>query len=246
MYSTKQENIMKKYISILCLCFAVFLIASCKKDAYKNDGGVSDPHVNMTTYDYLKSKPQFDSLVRIIDKAGLKDVVNSNITFFVTTNYGIVPYVAAKKFQKSLETGNENFDFGIKDIPSKELSDSLKTYMFAGKINRDQITVSGKLYNSLLGPIPAKPGKPNSAIQYLIKFRRSFDYGSYVDHVDYVNYIKVIGSRDDLQLDPSTIPDDEKDQAVDVQTSGIITTTGIVHVLNGYHRLFFNAQSTGN
>lgn len=237
---------MKKYISLICLCSAAFFIASCKKDGYKNDGGVSDAHVNMTTYDYLKSKPQFDSLVRIIDRAGLKDVVNSNITFFATTNYSIAPYVAAKKFQKSLETDNENFDFGIKDIPAKELSDSLKTYMFAGKINRDQITLSGKLYDSLLGPIPPKPGKPNSGIQYLIKFRRAFDYSSYVDHVDYVNYIRVTGSRDDLQLDPSTIPDSEKDLAVDCQTSGIITTTGIVHVLNGYHRLFFNAQPLGN
>jgi len=236
---------MKKYISI-CICFAVFLIASCKKDGYKNDGGVSNPRVNMTTYDFLKSKPQFDSLVRIIDRAGLKDVVNSNITFFVTTNYGIVPYVAAKKYKKSVETGNENFDFGIKDIPAKELSDSLKTYMFAGKINRDQITLGGKLYDSLLGPIPAKPGNPNSAIKYLIKFRRAFDYGSYVDHVDYVDYIRVTGSRDDQQLDPSTIPDAEKDLAVDCQTSGIITTTGIVHVLDGYHRLFFNAESLGN
>ncbi|SDD71438.1 hypothetical protein SAMN05216464_102357 [Mucilaginibacter pineti] len=240
---------MRKYISILCICFAAFLIASCKKDGYKNDGGVSDPHVNMTTYDFLKSKPQFDSLVRMIDRAGLKDVVNSNITFFATTNYGIVPYVAAKKFIESQtpEHGNnENFDFGIKDLPVKEISDSLKTYMFAGKINRDQITLTGKLYDSLLGPIPAKPGQPNSAVKYEIKFRRAFDYSSYVDHVDYVDYIRVTGSRDDQQLDPSTIPDAEKDLAVDCQTSGIITTTGIVHVLDGHHRLFFNAQSTGN
>lgn len=243
MYSTKKEKIMRKYISI-CICFAVILIASCKKDGYKNDGGVSDPHVNMTTYDFLKSKPQFDSLVRIIDRAGLKDIVNSNITFFATTNYSIVPYVAAKKYKKSVETGNENFDFGIKDLPSKELSDSLKTYMFAGKINRDQITLTGKLYDSMLGPIPATPER--KAIKYLIKFRRSFDYGSYVDHVDYVDYIRVTGTRDDQQLDPESIPDEEKDLAVDCQTSGIITTTGIVHVIDGRHRLFFNAQSLGN
>lgn len=228
---------MKKYI-IIGICFVACFIASCKKDSYKNDGGISKAYVDLTTYDYLKSNPKFDSLVKVIDRAGLKDVVNGNITFFVTTNYGIADYVAAKKNQKAIETGNENINFGIKDIPSQELSDSLKTYMFDGKINRDQITLAGKLYNSLLGPIPD--------VSYMIKFRRSFDYSNYVDHVDYVTYTKVIGTRDDQELDQNAIPDDQKDKSVDCQTSGIITKTGIVHVLDGHHRLFFNAQSLGN
>jgi len=228
---------MKKYIiAVAAIIIAAF--TSCKKDSYKNDGGVSNAFVNMTTYDYLKSNPKFDSLVKVIDRAGLKDAVNGNITFFVTTNYGIVDYVAAKKNQQAIKIGKENFDFGIKNIPSQELSDSLKTYMFAGKINRDQMTVTGKLYDSMLGAIPN--------VQYLIKLRRTFDYNAYVTNVDYVTYTKVIGTRDDREPDQNAIPDAQKDKAVDCQTSGIITTTGIVHVLNGNHRLFFNAQSLGN
>lgn len=228
---------MKKYIT-LCVGLAVLMLCACKKDSYINDGGKSSAYVDMTTYDFLKSNSKFDSLVKVIDQAGLKDAINGNITFFATTNYGIVDYVAAKKNQKAIEIGNENFDFGIKDLPAKELSDSLKTYMFDGKINRDNITLAGKLYNTLLGPIPN--------VQYMIKFRRSFDYGSYLDHVDYVTYTKVIGTRDDQEPNQDAIPDDQKDRATDCQTSGIITKTGIVHVLNGNHRLFFNAQSLGN
>nr|WP_315419828.1 hypothetical protein [uncultured Pedobacter sp.] len=228
-----------KNIIVTTAIIVVALFASCKKDDYKNDGGISNPNVNMTTYDYLKSNPKFDSLVKVIDRAGLKDVVNGNITLFATTNYGIAEYVKAKKNQIAIQTGNENFNFGIKDLPQGELSDSLKTYMFAGKINRDQITLDGKLYNSLLGSVPD--------VQYLIKFRRSYtDYSNYLNYVDYVTYTKVIGTRDDKELNPTTLPDDQKDKAVDCQTSGIITTTGIVHVLNGNHRLFFNAQSLGN
>jgi hypothetical protein len=226
---------MKKYIGI-CAVFCIIFLASCKKNDYKNDGGLSDAYVDMTTYDYLASNPQFDSLVKVIDKAGLKDAVNGDVTFFVTTNYGIVDYVRAKKNEKAAETGEENFDFGIKDIPAQELSDSLKTYLFAGKINRDQITVSGQLYNSLLGPIPN--------VQYMIKMRRAYDYNNYINYVDYVNYVKVIGSLDADEQDQTDIPDAEIDQAVEVQTSGIITKTGIIHVLSGNHRLFFNAMPT--
>ncbi|CAH0219282.1 hypothetical protein SRABI27_02188 [Pedobacter sp. Bi27] len=224
----------------ILIYIAIFLLAlsACKKDDYKRDGGPSNAYVDMTTYDYLKSNRNFDSLVKVIDKAGLKDAVNGDITLFATTNYGIADYVKAKKYQKSLQTGNENFDFGIKDLPSQELSDSLKTYLFTGKINRDQITLGGKLYNSLLGAIPN--------VQYLIKFRRSFEYSQYLNYVDYVTYTKVIGTRDDKEPDLNAIPDDQKDKGVDVQTSGIITRTGIIHVLNGNHRLFFNGQSLGN
>jgi hypothetical protein len=230
-----KRKIMKNYIGYCLLLFAL-IFASCEKDDYKNDGGVSSAYVDMTTYDYLKSNPKFDSLVKVIDKAGLKDVVNGNVTFFVTTNYGIADYVRAKKNEiANRPGGTENFDFGIKDISSKELSDSLKTYLFEGKINRDQIDVTGKLYNSLLGPI--------ANTQYMIKMRRSPDYSNYLNYVDYVNYIKIIGTVDALELDPTKIPDNQKDKPVDVQTSGIITKTGIIHVLNGNHRLFFNAMS---
>jgi hypothetical protein len=225
-------------IMLAAVLTSIIAFSGCKKDSYKNDGGISNAYVDMTTYDYLKSNSQFDSLVKVIDRAGLKDVVNGNITFFVSTNYSIVPYVAAKKNQIAIKTKNENFNFGIKDISAQELSDSLKTYMFQGKINRDQITLSGQLYNSLLGTIPN--------VQYLIKFRRTFDYNAYLDHVDYVTYTKVRGSRDDQEADPNAIPNNLKDLSADVQTSGIITKTGIVHVLTGYHRLFFNAQPLGN
>ncbi len=225
---------MKRYFPVTFLLLSLAMLASCKKDDYKNDGGQTNPNVNMTTYDFLKSKPVFDSLVRIIDRAGMKESVNGNITFFATTNYGVADFVQARKIRRGVQLGNENLRFTIDSLPVNEMKDSLKMYMFEGKINRDQMTVTGQLYNSLLGPIPN--------VQFLINLRRTQDYGAYVNRVDYVRFSKVIGSRDDLQPDPTTIPAVEKDISYDCQTSGIVTTTGIIHVLHGNHRLFFNTE----
>lgn len=213
----------------LVICSAV----SCTKDSYKNDGGVSKAEVNMTTYDYLKSDTQFSQLVKLIDKAGLKDVYNGNVTLFAVNNYGVNDWVSAKKEERVIALNDENITFTIDSIPVSQYKDSLLMYLFNGKITRDSMTLTGKLYNSLLGSIPN--------VQFLIKLRRDYTtYSNYLDYVDYVTFTKVIGSRDDQASDPSSIPENEKDIAVDVQTSGIITTNGIVHVLSGAHRLFFN------
>ena len=96
------------------------------------------------------------------------------------------------------------------------------------------MTVKGTLYNTLFGSVPN--------VQYMISLDRSYSYTNYVDYVEYVRYTRVTGTRDDLELDPQSIPEDQKDRASNCQTSGIITTNGIVHVLDGYHRLFFNTD----
>lgn len=227
----KINNIYSIGVALLVVLMA---FSSCQKDDYANDGGkILTGRVNMTTYDYLKSNPKFDSLIKIIDKAGMKDQINGNITFFATTNYGVADYVSAKKQEKITQVGDENIKFTIQDLNSAELADSLKIYMFPGKITRNQLNTEGRLFNNLLGPI--------NGVSWLIKLRRTNDYSQYVDYVEYLNFTKVIGTRDDLEADRTTIPQDRRDISVDCQTSNIITTTGILHVTNNYHRLFFNA-----
>jgi hypothetical protein len=225
---------MNKAIFSLLLA-TVLLQAACKKDSYINDGGVAQAKVDMTTYDYLKSKPQFSSLVHLIDRAGMQQTLNGNITFFAVTNYGVDDWVSAKRQQQIIALNNENITYTIDSIPVSYFKDSLLTYMFAGKINRDSMSVAGRLYNSMQGVI--------KDTTYLIKLRRVTDtYTDYLDYVEYVNFTRVIGTRDDLVSNPSSIPASQKDVSYDCQTSGIITNTGIIHVMDGYHRLFFNTQ----
>ncbi|MFT3748161.1 MAG: hypothetical protein QM768_07580 [Agriterribacter sp.] len=224
---------MKKNIQqILFFTCALLLMSSCKK-GYVTDGGVSDAHVNMTTYDFLKSKPIFSSLVTLIDRAGLKETINSNCTFFATTNYGVDEYLKAMKNIRAIELDDENITYTLDSIPMFRV-DSLKTYIFDGQLGRDVLTTAGKFYPSKYGDIPD--------VQFKLWLNRTFGYGSYVDYVDYVVYTKVIGTDDSKELDINNIPESQKDKSSTIQSSGILTTNGVVHVLDGYHRLFFNTD----
>lgn len=208
-------------------------LTSCTKDDYINGGEVHQAKVNMTTYDFLASHPKFDSLVRVIDRANLKELVNSDITFFATTNWGVADYVKIKKQQRIIEVGNENISFGIADIEPKQL-DSLKMYMFKGKIERQNLDVNGAYYANLFGPI--------DNVRFRLGLRRTRDYSDYVDYVDYLYFTKVHGTLDVEEPNQNAIPEAQRDVRVDVQTSGIITTTGVIHVLDGDHVLFFNGK----
>lgn len=222
-----------KYFLTILLLSAVFI--SCKKDKYKNDGGVHTPNVNMTTYDYLKQHGSFDSLIAVIDLAGLKDMVNNSKTFFAVPDWGINDYVKAKKQKKIIETGDENITFSVKDLDVYTLRDSLKMYMYPELINRQNLTVTGKEYTSAFGPMA------NDTRMY-IRLRRIANYNSYVGTVDFINFGQVIGTLDTDQPDVNAIPVNQRDKTVDCQTSGIITTTGTLHVVNNFHRLFFNNE----
>ncbi|MCM5530593.1 hypothetical protein [Parasegetibacter sp. NRK P23] len=228
---------MKQTRSAYFLVFAFLLCSlfSCKKNSYKNDGGVHNEKVNMTTYEYLSSKPIFDSLVKAIDLAGLKDLVNSNITFFAVTNWGVNDYMLAKKQQKIIAVGNENISFSMDSLDKEVLGDSLKMYMFDGLLTRDKLNTKGAYYQSLFGPMAGDK-------KLYLKLRRTLDYNAYVDYVDYLNYTMVIGTLDADEPVGTQIPPTLRDRTEDCQTSGIITTTGVIHVLNNYHRLFFNTE----
>lgn len=226
-----------KLLYLLVLTITAWcVISSCQKDDYINDGGRSKAYVDLTTYDFLKSHGKFDSLIKVIDRAGLKDLVNSGITFFACTDYSVASYVAAKKQEKIIETGNENIKFGINDISLQDL-DSLKIYMFDGAILREDLSTASSFYTSKFGPLVN--------VRFMINLRRTNAYSDYVDHVDYLSFTRVAGRLDSEIPDNEYILPWEEDQAYDCQTSGIITKTGVVHVLANTHRLMFNRMSVG-
>lgn len=210
----------------LCLV-AVVLMYSCKRDDYTIGGSLHNPNVNMTTYEYLKSKPIFDTLVLLMDKAGVSSMLNDSITFFAPTDYDIQNYINMRN--EEVREVDELLRYTVDTLIKYDLADftdSIKMYMVPRRLYRDILTANGALYNTALGK------------QVKVSLETSDDYTDYVStKPKYVYYTWIVNTLDDPN--DTNVPDEEKDQKEVIQTSGIITTTGVIHVMNNNHVLFF-------
>lgn len=222
---------MKLSIKWLTAFLLIAAFASCKKNDYLIGGSVHNPNFNGTTYEYLKTNPLFDTLVLLIDKTGLKDEINAaNTTFFAPTDYAITRYVKnVVQERKRLEANDENLIFDFKDLDFALLKDSVRAYIFGEKIERAALNKTGKLY-------PAKDGE-----QRHISLRDDptgwYQSGGLTNIPKYIYFTKIVGTLD--PEDNSDIPSEEKDFRIEAQTSGILTTNGVLHVLANGHTFTF-------
>ncbi|MHA7941604.1 fasciclin domain-containing protein [Formosa sp. 3Alg 14/1] len=218
---------MKKYILLIFIVAVGFV--GCEQSDYLIDGGVHDPHVDMTTYEYLQTNPVFDTLVLLIDRAGLQDEINGDVTFFPPTDFSIKNYLD-KKGQDTLAQ-DPFVEWSMEDIPVETLRDSLKMYIVPGKINRTDMVEDTQVYQTLLG---------NDVGVALIAVD-----DTYTNQVstwpEYVYYTFIRGAG----LDASgSIPSDEELDVIErAQTSGIQTNTGVIHVLENSHTMFYFIQN---
>lgn len=217
---------MKNKLCLGVIAFVSIILFSCKKD-YTIGGSVHDPHVNMTTYDYLKTNHLFDTIVLLIDKTGLKEEVNASGTFFAITNYALDNYIDKKRDVARLTDPNVKFDYDSLDINA--LKDSLRAYMFKDQITLDKATKTGKFYTANDGERRLIQGIPTT---------ENTNSGVFTQYPVILYLTKVIpkpGSP--VPPDESGLPGLTSDQFLQTrcQTTGIITTTGILHVLNNGH-----------
>ena len=203
---------------------------ACKKD-YLSGGTILNPNVNLTTYDYLKTNPIFDTLVLLIDKAGLKDEINGDITFFAPTDYAIQSLINIRTLEIQIKYNDENITYTIDSFPVNELRDSLRSYLFDNKITRNDVYLNAdKLY------------KNNINDQFSVLLREGEPIPPTTTKPQYMHIVKVIKGLDEKDADGypvDGIPDEKKDRDELIQTSGIITTTGVLHVINNYHIFYW-------
>jgi hypothetical protein len=229
--------------SFKTICFLVVAIAifsACSKD-YITGGEREDPNKwsNTTTYDYLKTVQQFDTLTQLIDAGNLQDAINQQGTFFAVSNEAIFRYLNAKTLILQA-TVNQDAKFTLDSLKYyiqnniNGTKDSLLMYLIPGKVlTPDQLTEEGTLYPSGL--------KDNMVA---VSFEETKDpnsgYNSTVSTIPRLLYFTQFWQ-------PYTI--DEDHTAADVpagvgvhegvNSSFIYTKSGVVNVLSPNNLLFF-------
>jgi hypothetical protein len=227
-----------KYLLPLLLVASVVAMMSCKKD-YIIGGKTTDPHVNMTTYDYLKTNPLFDTVLLLIDRTGLKDEVNAAGTFFCITDYDISNYIQYKQADLQVKKNDENYVYTFDSLDYTSLKDSLRAYMFKDKITRDVLNESGRYFQANDGEVR------------MVRLVENYDYTNgtvFTDPAKYIFLSKIVAygtnpppvtTADSVYI-PNLVPQQYLD--AQCQTTGILTTTGVLHVLNNNHTFTFYAD----
>jgi hypothetical protein len=243
----KLKRISMKYLFriITTILIVAVLFPACKKrDDYFIGGSLHNPKVNMSTYDYLKSNSAglFDTLLLLIDKAGLKDKVNQQgVTFFAPTDYSINTYLTLRALEEQNIDPNRKWtiDSMIKyEMP--KFIDSINIYFVNQVLTYDKLTENGAVYPTL------KTGA-NCVVSYEETRDPTLGYNPNVSTIPRLVYFTFLLKDPTPPIIASEIQPDEGVHTL-VQTSSIETTTGILNVLqngslgasgvNG-HALFF-------
>jgi len=219
--------------SIILLAGAL-IFAACGKNDYRVGGDLHSPNINMTTYDYLNSNRDglFDTLLLLVDLAGIKDKINQpGATFFAPTDYAINRYVERRTLE--LQKIDPFQKWTVDSIIKHELprfADSLDIYFVKEQLPNSELTATGKLY---------KNAKNNDVVvsyeETTDKNMGKNDNSTVLPRVVYFTYL----------FQPPAPGFDVKDIALPVgirtlvQTSNARTTTGTLHVLQNSHTLFF-------
>lgn len=226
---------MKNIIKLLIvIAIANIMLASCKKN-YIIGGKLESTTTNLTTYDYLKNNrfKMFDTLLMLVDKAGLKDVINQKgITFYAPTDFSINRYLQKKTLaaQKIDPFAQYTIDTLIKyDLPT--FADSIKTYIISKTITYASLTSTGVVLSTA-----------KSDARVVVSYEQTTDpnlgYNPAVNTIPQVEYYSlVIGPL------PSPVVSADLDPSVAIrvlcQTSGLTTATGQLNVLSNSHTLYF-------
>ena len=202
----------------LLILFTLSCLYSCTSNDYLVDGGVANPNVGMSTYDFLKSNKQLDSLAILIKKADMIDVVNTkSTTLFAPNNLSIKRYIFLMREFLS------NPSYSINDIPQTELKTMLGGYIFNQTLDRSKLFKQGKVYTTYNGE------------ERLLSLEPRKDYVDQLDNYpEYVYYTFKVGEKWD-PVDKIENNSAEADIKTVVRTSNIMSTNGVIHVLQGYH-----------
>lgn len=237
---------MKQKSNISFFVLAVLLLGvtaaiSCTKN-YITGGKITDvnQYKNKTTYETLSSLPQFDSLVQLIDAAGIKDRINQqNTTFFAVQNAGIYSYLNTKtiELQSSNREARFTFDSLLYHVQNNidGAKDSLLLYLIPNiSTTPANVTATGTIYPTALGD--------TAIISYEISTIN--DDGGITSSPIQVMYFTPLWQYYDLSANnpANAVPSSVGTHTL-VSTSFMSTSNGVINVLTYSAPLFFYGHS---
>jgi len=232
---------MKKKLIIFYIFSMVILVTACNKDDYILGGSIEDTgrYKNMTTYEVLKTMPLYDTLVQLIDAAGVADKINAaNTTFFAPNDYSIFSYLNKRTLFVQNTIGADK-RFGLDSLKYyltnniNGTKDSLLMYLINTPLNYDVLTNTGAYFNS---------GLPGNRVIVSYEYTRdpNLGYNPLVSTVPRVVYYTFLWEPYDLNdSNPaSDVPNDVGIRTL-VKLSGLQTKNGILNGLESSHTLLF-------
>ncbi|PSL44385.1 fasciclin domain-containing protein [Chitinophaga niastensis] len=209
----------------LLVVVLMVLTLSCKKDNYYKDSGKQVGVYDIGAYDFLKARPLFfDTLINIIDSAGLQDVLQKEtVTFFAPTNHAIKKTMDVLNSARYMQNKDSVY---IRDIPGDIWKRFLSHYIFRGRYMLKDIARRDKLQ------LPVFPGQNMESYNgYIMNLGVQFsDYSKTKDVGPRTVVITAIG---DL-ANPAGITNL-------VATSDLQCKNEVVHVLDDDHFFGFDA-----
>lgn len=230
---SKEMKNTAKFIAIAAVTAMAF--AGCKKSDYIVGGQLESTTTSLTTYDYLKSNRfrMFDTLLMLVDKAGLKDVINQKgITFYAPSDYSINNYLAKRTQEvQNIDPGKKYTVDTLIKYDLNTFKDSLNAYIIHSTVTYKSLTENGVLFKTALGN--------QSVISYETTTDPNLGYSGAVStlpRIEYYTFIK--GGPLPSPLVASQIADTVGVRVL-CQTSGLTTATGQLNVLSNTHILYF-------
>lgn len=249
---------MNKVLLFLCVLAVTVIFTACKKDAYIIGGEKNESNiVNKTSYDFLKSFDATNETARLIERAGLIDEVNGDVTIIAPSNYAVRRYLRRKNNRLMRLDPNAPL-MTIENIPEADLQ-QLRLYMVDGKYLSTDLSKEGIILPThnpgdsvrlSLEEANAEPGaawdgggQPGQGYQYS-NFMQSRPLKVTVHFKRGTNWEMDPGQRNAMGYDKP-----ECDQVYKMYISDVRTTNGVVHVIYSgdytysdhyyYHTLFF-------
>lgn len=240
------------YILLLALVFS-----ACSKDYLIGGEKNETNEVNMTTYDFLKTFEVTTMTARLIERAGLIEEVNGDVTLIAPSNFAVNRYLRRKN-NRLLRLDPNAEEMTLEDIPEADL-DLLNMYIVDGKYLRGDLDAQGILLpthhdgDSLRLSLVEATAEPGTAWDGGGQPGEGYQYSNFMlSRPKKVTVHFKRGTKWEMtgaQRTAMGYDNPECDQVYVMYISDVKTTNGVVHVIYSgdynytdhyyYHSLFF-------